>query len=185
MLPKIQKHVAWHLRRVRPDDREDLGCEAVAIAFAMFLRLAQQGRIELAYPSPLAAYACRQALAGRRVGGSMNINDVMSEHCQRSKGVSVAQLDVLETLPGQWHELVVADSRSTPADIAATRIDFGAWLASLPQRSRQAAEVLATGETTGAAASLLGVSAGRVSQLRRELHSGWLTFQGEAVTATP
>ena len=62
------------------------------------------------------------------------------------------------------------DRHSTPAEVAATRIDFRAWLESLPERTRHVAETLATGEATSHVARMFGCSASRISQLRRELY---------------
>jgi hypothetical protein len=45
------------------------------------------------------------------------------------------------------------------------------------------AETLANGETTKTTAKRFRVSAGRISQLRRELQQRWQDFQGEAVFA--
>ena len=79
---------------------------------------------------------------------------------------------------------MVEDKHSTPAEVATTRIDFGAWLESLPERTRHVAETLATGEATSHVARMFGFSASRISQLRRELYQAWRVFQGEVVPAT-
>ena len=65
-----------------------------------------------------------------------------------------------------------------PGHIARTRIDFSDWLASLKRRDRRVAEFLANGESTTAAAQRFKVSAGRISQLRRELAASWTRFIG-------
>ncbi len=75
--------------------------------------------------------------------------------------------------------MVVEDRHATPADVAATRIDFDAWLRSMPPRQRAIAEVLATGEGTTLVARRFGLTAGRISQLRRKLHRSWCLLQGE------
>ena len=75
---------------------------------------------------------------------------------------------------------MVADKSATPADIAASRIDFPAWLSTLKSRDRKIAMKLATGETTGNVAKVFCLSAGRISQLRCELKKGWEQFHGEA-----
>lgn len=67
-----------------------------------------------------------------------------------------------------------------PADIAAFRIDFTAWLDSLPLRHRMVAELLAVGNTTGEVARLLGCSPGNVSQFRVKLMESWREFVNEA-----
>jgi hypothetical protein len=96
----------------------------------------------------------------------------------------VEQLDHFDDPTSEWQQIVVEDKHSGPADVATTRVDFAAWLESLPERTRDVAETLATGEATGHVAGMFDCSASRVSQLRRELYDAWLVFTGEVVPAT-
>ena len=66
-----------------------------------------------------------------------------------------------------------------PADVASTRIDFAAWLRTLPRRHRKIAENLAIGERAGAVARRFRVSPARISQLRQKSYWAWLRFRGE------
>jgi len=177
MLPAIQEHAAFRFRHRLPEEREDLVAEVVALACVMFARLVEGGKV--GYATPLAVYACRQVAVGRRLGSPLNTNDVGSTHCQRRKGVFVQRLDRYDTKDAEWREIVVEDKKSTPADIAATRIDFGDWLDTLPKRQRKIAETLAMGESTSRTARMFQISAGRVSQIRRQLFDRWQEFQGE------
>ena len=68
---------------------------------------------------------------------------------------------------------------------APSRIDFPAWLDTLRPRDRKIAMKLAVGETTGRVSRQHRLSAGRVSQLRRDLHKAWCRFQGEAEPSEP
>jgi hypothetical protein len=120
-----------------------------------------------------------QYRSGRRVGLQANVRDVLSPQCQRKNEFVIETLNHFDETVGSWQDTAVEDKRFTPADVAALRIDFNAWLASLSERNRQVAEKLATGETTSAVARLFGVSPARVSQLRRELQKAWFMFQGE------
>ena len=141
------------------------------------------GREHIASATPLARFAVAQVRQGRRVGGRLNSVDVSSEYCRAKKGVLLLSLDSPDQASGSCRELLVEDQRSTPADVAAARIDIDQWLTTLPGRRRRLAELLATGETTSDAAVAFSISRGRVSQLRRELRRAWLTFQGDAVPA--
>jgi DNA-directed RNA polymerase specialized sigma24 family protein len=110
--------------------------------------------------------------------------DIFNPRGQRLGQFQVVSYDgVAATLgrsrPGAWEEWLATDGRFTPADAAVFRLDFSAWLASLPAKSRAVAELLATGYGTGEAARLCKVSSARVSQLRGELRHSWLVFQGE------
>jgi hypothetical protein len=185
MLPVIQRYARIAFRDLNPEARAELVEESIANAFVAFRRLVEQGKGELAYATPLAMYAIKQVKAGRRVGSKLNIGDVSSRHCQLRKGVRVGRLDVrvgrldhYDKDAEQWKEILIEDHRAGPAEIAAVRIDFGAWLTSLPGRLRKIVATLATGESTIAAAKRFGVSAARISQLRGELKASWDGFQG-------
>jgi hypothetical protein len=184
MLPKIRRQAAYRLRRLPAEKRAEAIQEVVANTFVSYVHLIERGKAELAFAGPLARYAACQYLQGRRVGSSMNGDDVTSAYCRQKKGISLQQLDRIDESTGEWEQLVVEDRHSTPADIAATRVDFRAWLESLPERTRHVAETLATGEATSHVARMFDCSASRVSQLRRELYRGWLAFTGEVAPVT-
>jgi DNA-directed RNA polymerase specialized sigma subunit len=74
---------------------------------------------------------------------------------------------------------LIEDKHAGPDEIARTRIDFSDWLDSLKRRDRKVAEVFAKGETTKTAAKRFKVSAGRISQLRREFAANWRAFLGD------
>jgi hypothetical protein len=179
MLPQIRKYVSIQFRHRKPEARAELVAEAVGLAFLMFMQLVRRGRAELAYPTPLARFAVAQVRDGRRVGTSLNVRDVTSLHCHKRKGVNVRSLYRWDETRQLWKELVVEDRRSSPAEIAAIRVDFDEWLRTLSARDRKLALKLAEGETTSRVARMFKISAARVSQLRRELHEKWMEFHGE------
>lgn len=179
ILPSIRRHAEVRFRHVNATDREDAVQEVIARVLVEYLRLVEQGKEAVAFAGPLARYAVAQVRQGRRVGGHLNIRDVSSNYCRVRKGVMLESLDQRNTTSSGWREVLVEDRHSTPADIAATRIDVGQWLKTLPRRSRRLAKRLAAGETTSGAAQMFGISPARVSQLRRELHHAWKSFQGE------
>jgi hypothetical protein len=182
LLPSIRRHAKLRFRYLSPELQEELIQETIARALLDFVRLLETGKGNRIYAGPLARYALFQVCGGRRVGGRLNIRDVSSGYCQHRKDVSLTSLEHFDS-SGEWTERLVEDRSSTPADIAAARIDVCEWLKTLPQRSRRLAERLATGESTRAAAEMFGISAARVSQLRRELQDAWQAFQGEPVTS--
>jgi hypothetical protein len=176
LLPAIRRHARRAFRHLGVEAREESVNAAVAHAWAGFVRLCELGRAEMVYPSPLATYAIARVREGRSVGNPLNARDITSTRCRRQYGVQIESLDDGDD---EWREIVVEDRRAGPADIAAVRLDFTAWLNSLSHRDRRMAEILATGESTRLAAGRVGVSVGRVSQLRRKLHAAWQRFQGE------
>jgi hypothetical protein len=180
MLPAIERQAKIAFRHLDPEARADAVQEVVAYAITAFVRLVDLGRADLAYPTPLATFGIRQFRAGRRVGTKSNANDVGSPYAQVARGIQVGRLDHRDKETGEWREILLEDRRAGPAETAAARIDFAAWLKSLPRRYRRIATILATGETTKKVARRFRVSPGRVSQIRRELLDAWNRFQGEA-----
>ena len=128
MLPTIVAQARVAFRHLDPEAKGEAIQEVVANAFVAFARLVQLGKVDLAYPTALARYAVAQANDGRKVGGHLNIEDVSSVYCQRRKRITVDRLDQFDTEEGCWKELVIEDKHSTPAEVAATRMDFSAWL---------------------------------------------------------
>ena len=179
MLPKIQDHARFHFRHLNADHREEAIQEVVCNCCLAYARLAEQGRAETATWSSLAKYAVAQVRAGRRVGSSLNVKDVTSPHCQLRKRVTVCALDRWDKQDQEWIQLVVEDRHSTPAEVAAFRIDFREFLRSLSRRDRRIAIELAKRQATSWVAEKFQISAGRVSQLRRELCEAWQRFHGE------
>ncbi len=159
--------------------REDLVAEVVASAYLNFARLVERNKLDVAYPTPLARYAVKQIRAGRRVGNRNDIRDLLSNRAKRAGTIVGGLLELDER--GRWQELLVEDRKTRPADVATCRVDFQAWLATLTVRNRRIAEALAAGSSTTEVAERFGISPGRVSQLRRELHEGWCEFHGEQV----
>jgi hypothetical protein len=180
MLPRIERLARMAFRNHQQAQREELVAEATANALVAYARLAEQGRSEVASPSSLTRFAVAQVYSGREVGVTLNVRDVLSPHAQRQKKIAVERLHRFDKNEGAWKELLVESKTATPADLAASRIDFPVWLETLGEREREIAEELARGEATGAVSRRFGISPGRISQIRRELRDKWFAFHGEA-----
>jgi hypothetical protein len=76
-------------------------------------------------------------------------------------------------------EWIATDRHMGPAGAAAFRLDLASWLASLPERRRRTAELLAEGHGTLEVARWVGVTPAAVSQARSWLARSWHEFQGE------
>ncbi|WP_166819996.1 hypothetical protein [Thalassoroseus pseudoceratinae] len=183
MLPKITEYASFSFRHLKEDNRDEMVQEVIANACAAYARLVEQGRTEAATWSTLARYAVRQARVGRQIGTSLNVGDVCSRHCQLRKGVRVQGLVRWDDQGQEWREQVVEDRNFTPADVAAFRIDLREFLRSLSRRNRKMALQLAKGHATSWIAQRFQMSAGRVSQIRRELCEAWHQFHGEPIPA--
>ncbi len=174
MLPLIERHARYYFRTLHDDESlQEAIQEVICNACVAYARLHQQGRVEVASATSLARYGVAQYWEGCRVGNSLNIKDVCSVRCQRRKGVRVRPLCRWDDAKFQWQEILVEDRTASPADLAASRIDFADFMKSLGKRTRKIAELLAVGETTNRVAEIIGVTAGRISQIRRELQAKW------------
>jgi hypothetical protein len=182
LLPQIRRQASIQLRHLRAEAREEAIAEVVARAFCAWRRLVEQGRPEVARPTPLAKYALRQVCAGRRVGCRQNSRDLLSPQVRRIHGFSIQRIDRRDPQDGTWRELLVEDRQAGPAETAAARLDWSAWLRTLSTRNRRVAKALSLGETTSGVARRFGLSQGRISQLRERLRQHWEQFQGDGQT---
>lgn len=190
ILPLIERHARIRHRGVRcPDQRADRVAETVALAWRWFVRLAMKGKDATRWPTVLADYAVKAVRSGRRLCGTVKSKDALNEQAQRRYGF------VVEPLPSwggqsfdrrgarhhqdEW-ERALRGSTVTPVDEAvAFKLDFRAWLRTRTPRERRVIRRLMRNERTRDVAQAFGVSAGRVSQLRREFQTGWQCFVGD------
>jgi hypothetical protein len=107
----------------------------------------------------------------------MNGKDPLSRYAQIGNGIRI------ERQASNWVDAIVQDKRAPVADQVAAKMDVCAWFATLTRRMRQIAKDLAFGCSTSEVAQKHGVTAGRISQLRRKLEESWVEFQLEATPA--
>jgi hypothetical protein len=189
MASTIETHAKIAFRHLRTEARAEAIQDVLCNVCRALARLSELNKLDLAYPSVLARFGVAQVSDGRKVGCRLNVRDVSSPYCRRTKGVVMERLDHYDRDEEVWEEILIPDRTCTPAELAASRIDFPAWLRTLRRRDRKIALKLAMGETTTRVSRQHHISAARVSQLRRELHKAWLRFHGEATppqaTAVP
>jgi hypothetical protein len=133
----------------------------------------------------IAVNACRAVRNGRVVGSARSVGrgamDIHHPRARLATGLLVVSIEDLGgRRPGRWQDWLTATNRYGPADEAAFRVDFAAWLAGLPPTRRRVAELLVHGFGTGEVASRLGVTPSAVSQSRDWLARSWDRFQGQA-----
>ena len=116
--------------------------------FRGLARLAELGKLDLAYATPLALFGIRQVKDGRMTGGHLNCRDVMSPYCRKLKGITVERLDKYDETEECWQEILIPDQTCTPAELAASRIDVPAWLTTLKPRDRRIRRFLGIGNGT-------------------------------------
>jgi hypothetical protein len=177
LLPTIVRTARYSLRHLRGEALQDAMQEVIANAFVAFVALVRRGKMDLAYGSVLGRLGAAQFKDGRRVGSRLNCKDVSSPYAQRLKHIKVESLDHRDKDDqNEWCEVLVEDKTAGPFDIVRTKLDFDAWLHSLPRRDRKVAQFLSLGNRTSEAAVKFGLSQGRISQLRRSLEKSFHDF---------
>ena len=83
MLPQIRRQALTAFRNQRFEAREELIQEVIANCYRAWVLLVRRGKESVVYPTPLAQYAIRQVRDGRRVGGRLNLHDIMSAQARR------------------------------------------------------------------------------------------------------
>jgi hypothetical protein len=196
ILPRIVTHAKIRFRYLRcPGRRDDAIQETIAVCWKWYLRLVEQGKDVSEFVGTLADYAVRHVRSGRRLCGQEKAQDVCSPASQRKHDFRVEALGcsprrdfgALYAAPqGQdyqdaYEERLEDNMTTPPADQAAFRIDYPAWLARLGARKREIAEDMTLELGTFELADKHRVSPGRISQLRREFHADWRHFCGDPV----
>lgn len=175
LIPKIEHQAAYAFRGLALEARDEAVAEVVANACLAFKRMFDRGKARLAYVSSLTRFAIAQFWSGRRVGTPTNSLDVTSPAAVRKHGHQVKSLTKCDD-QGSWRIAAIEDKSSGPAEVAQFRIDFQAWLQSLPRRQCSLAIRMSEGFSTAELADLYGLSPSRISQSRRELESSWNDF---------
>jgi hypothetical protein len=177
LLPEIEQKLRIAFCRLDPEAREDATEEGIVHSLLAYVRLHEQGRLEAATASSLSWYSSRQVKRGRPAAGRMNGKEPLSRYAQIGNGIQI------DRQTSNWIDAIVLDKRATVADQVAAKLDVSAWLATLTKRMKDIAKDLAFGCSTSEVARKYGVTAGRISQLRRTLEESWLAFQQEVAPA--
>ncbi|MEK6238701.1 MAG: hypothetical protein N2C14_28610 [Planctomycetales bacterium] len=149
--PVVQRHARLQFRNCCSDHREEWVQEAIASAWRSCVRLLERGKDPAKFPSRIAHYAVLFVRNGRRVGGQQSTRDVMNWRRQQETGCEVESLEDHPVDSGMpWREILTEDKRTTPAEVAAMRLDSAAWLRGLPVRNRRVAKAMLGGDSTAA-----------------------------------
>ncbi|MCA1685837.1 MAG: hypothetical protein LC745_07575 [Planctomycetia bacterium] len=177
-------------RKLRPQEFEEAMAEALAAAWSSWAGMIARGKDPVAAGvHGIAGNAIRYVKNRRKIGNTncgRGAMDVYNRKAQKLRGFTVVSLDAgAEFSPepssrGAWRDWLAGDDRVTPADEACFRLDFEAWMAIQPFRKRQVAELLAQGHGGVEVAEALGLTPGRVSQIRTDLRADWAAFQAQA-----
>ncbi len=183
ILPRIELHARIFFRHVKcPHKQADLIAESIDFCWKWFRELAQRGKDATRFPLTLAVLAARHVKNGRRLCGKERSGDVMSALAQLTHGFLVQSLPRYDT-SDRDNEAIDAlrdNTRTPPPEQAAFRLDFPAWRLTRTERDRRVIDELMRGERTKDVCRKFGLTAGRISQLRREFQADWTRFCGES-----
>jgi hypothetical protein len=194
ILPRIELHARVYFRGLRcPHTKADAVQETLALCWKSFVRLVEQGKDPLTFPTTLACYAAKAVKSGRRVCGQEKSKDVLSPSAQQRRGFNVEYLPTSTRTPqenryGLVHgqqmqdgfEERLRDNTQTPVpEQVCFRLDFPAWLETLTGRERRMVREMANNERTQDLSRHFELSPARISQTRRELHNDWSRFCGD------
>jgi hypothetical protein len=184
LLPAIRRQADFLLQSFDDETREDATAEILAHTVVAYRNLWIRGRANRAFAAPLTRFAMAAYFAGRRTGTKINSRDAYAVAANKKSSPRRISLHAPNRHCGSLvMELLDRSAQScrwSILDQVAFRLDFGEWLTSLSVRNRDLVAHLAVGYTTLEVSDLFGVTAGRVSQLRRELEASWQEFVGDA-----
>jgi hypothetical protein len=181
LLPQIECLLQRIYRHLDAERRQESIQAATVYCLMSYIGIHARGRTDTVTASTLVWYASLQLRNGRTPGSKLNASEPLSPYAQRRRGFRVEQLHRYDQEEACWIDDIVEDKRASVLDVVAVRLDFRAWLRTLCKRTKRIARDLARGCTTAETARKYGVTAGRVSQLRRQLEESWFDFQAEPV----
>jgi hypothetical protein len=177
ILPRIELHGRVYFRHKKPDKRDEAIAEMVALAWKSFINCVRNGKNPLEFPMALARRAAQAVHNGRRLCGQEKIRDVLSPRAQQEHNFVVVSLPEGSSLNGNVFDEALIDNTRTPVDDqVAFRIDFPAWRRTRSDRDRRVIDDLMVGERTMDVADQHGLTAARISQLRRDFYEDWTRF---------
>ncbi len=181
ILPRIVRHARVVFRYVKCwHTKEDKVAEAVGHCWKWIKKLDKLGKKWWCFVSRLADYACRAVKSGRKVAGSITINDVLNEINQARKGYCICKLpDYSTESTNPLAEALTDNTVSEIPDQVAFRLDFPEYRDTYSERDQQVMDDMMLGHRTIDLAEKYKMSQGRISQLRREFYEGWDRFHGD------
>jgi DNA-directed RNA polymerase specialized sigma24 family protein len=184
-LPDFDRIFHRAFRKCTRHDHDDLVAEARGSAWKAWASLTVRGRDPLDVGArTIAAYVVRHVLGGRTVASRTyghQYRDLLHPRFCRRHGIEPISLDAPrednKTAAELWEAVLRTNLRTSVPRQVAFRLDFRDWLAQVPPRKRQVAELLAAGHDVTAVAQALGVTPSAISQSRTWLERSWRQFE--------
>lgn len=168
ILPEVESRARAMLSRDNGTDRDEGVQEVTAQAWANFMSLHQRGRPSGATAYSLARFGVQHYRAGRRFAGtgSQDVAAPMTRAKGRSYIVSLHGASDEGRLGRELPDRRVWDN---PYEATRQRLDWREIRLRCTERQAKVLGMLAQGHGTGEIAERLGVSPGRVSQIKSEI----------------
>jgi hypothetical protein len=182
IVPRLRRHAQVAFRDLTCAAQKDDGiAETVALCWIWFQPLAEQGKDATEFVSALAGYATRAVRSGRRLCGPEKARDVLSLRAHQRHQFTICSRPDSSGRNGRALEEALQDNSQTPIlDQVVFRLDFPRWRRTRTERDRRLLDDLMVGERPWKVSQKLGLSPGRISQLRRELRADWDRFCASA-----
>lgn len=184
ILPSLERRFRYEFSGMPPERRDEAIAEATALAWNGYQRVAKRGKPASMFAATIARFASKQTKCGRTLASPSNSSDVLSRKAQYKRGIRVGShfsnsgpiRQKRKSSETGWVEaLEERKPRNIPRQVA-FRVDFETWLGSLSERYQSIIADFAAGYSTKEVSERFGVSAGRISQIRRELENSWNSF---------
>src|SRR5262249_15772711 len=136
----------------------------------------------------IATLAARAVGSGRRASGQERSNDVLNPLAQARHGFRVHSLSMGhradQTRRDRWlrtvlEERLAGNTVTPPPRKAAVRLHFPRGVRRGSTREGKVVRAMSRSESTKDLSRQFNVTAGRISQMRREFHQGWSRFVGD------
>jgi hypothetical protein len=118
MFPEIRRQASIATKHMRGEARQDALAEILACVTRAFARLAERGKLNVAFPSVLVRHAVARYFDGRRTGTPLNAHDVLTEYGRRKNGLIIESLEQIDQEDSDWRQLFLEDRHASPADLA-------------------------------------------------------------------
>jgi hypothetical protein len=184
VLPSLERYGRAVFRHLPDCKREESLQEMRSLAWRRFLRLAELGKDATLFLGKFVSLVARSVRSGRYFCGQESLEDAMSWLAQQRHAFRVERLPNASSLAGNaWDEALHENTQSEIPDQVVFRIDFPEWRSALTNRDRRLIDKLMLGERPSHVARRLGLSPGRITQLRQWLRDDWERFEGGLETA--
>ncbi len=169
-------------RPIGSEDTEELIQDTLASAAEMIESMERQGKEPI--PNSIAFYSIQRTKSGRRSTGAQR-TDVMSPgFAMDNEDLFSMDADLAddEGCPMSLHDVIAADSED-PSETVLRDLDWHEFLTNLDVRKRRILAELMVGMGTNEIAKLFGISAARITQLKREIGVHLKVFMGDDILA--